>query len=500
MKLQPTDYSAEIDSMIRAGQFSEACSALQKIKMRSIPREQMAVYANFSRRLGIESWGLQLLRPILRSEKPIYPKASVEEKTIYAALLIKAGAVIEALNMLEALQSEKLDHPDIFLYSAYAHIARWEYSKVILYLKKYLKKTQISTYQATIAKVNLAAALVHEEKEDEATSVLKDVDESCKENNWTLLQCNSYEIAAQIAIKQKNWKHAENLLSQAEILGKQAQHYLLFVEKWRVLAKLIQQPNSKQVFLEFEKVRQKAQIKGDWETLRDLDLQKALCSNDTALLLKLYSGTPYRFYRKKIEGLFKKNSWVLPDYFIWSPNSEEVDRILDLTEGTENGEVILKSGQSLHRFLILMSMDFYRPQSVGFLFLQLYPGEYFNPVSSADRIFQTIQKVRSFFKEHNIPLEVQVEDGQYRLHSTGSYGLKLKRNFSLKSPEGNLSQDSILNRLKAAFPYKSFSIMQAATKMNASTTSIRTTLKKAHQETKVFISGKGRSTLYRFKK
>lgn len=490
--------TSQIDLKIRAGNVGEARKLLKTLKSGSIPRQQIVTVANLARRVGLVTWGLQLLRPILRSERPLHPPPSTEEKSIYAALLIKAGAVTEALGLL--ITHIELDHPDVLLYSSYAYMERWEYDKVIEYLKKFLKCQNVDLYQMTIAKVNLAAALAHEERHDEALAYLTDLREQCQLEKWTLLHGNCLEISAQIAIKQREWREAEALLFEAEKLSAEAHRYLLFIEKWRAIAKVIQSPNSKEVLNEIENLRTRAFSMGAWETLRDLDLHLGMSRKDRALLIRLYFGTPYRSYRLKIERFIKAQNWLFPKTLLWPSDDSSNPRILNISEGSENGLSLLKPGQNLHRLIILLSSDFYRPLSIGYIFSQLYPDEFFNPLTSPSRIFHNIKRCRKLFTDRNIPLEILFENGHFSLKSTGPYCLLLKKDFAVSLSQKNLSQEPFLKRLREKFPFKSFSVSEASVEMSLSASSIRAILKNAFKHKKIYVTGLGRSTRYHFQK
>jgi tetratricopeptide (TPR) repeat protein len=519
-KLRPTDpatpsqssLASEIDLKIRAGQIGEARKSIKLLKIGSIPRSDIVTMANLARRVGMATWGLLLLRPILRSEKPIHPPANVAEKAIYAALLIKVGAVTEALALLKDHQEP--NHPDVLLYSSYAYMERWEYGRVIDYLQKYLKCAQVSAYQKAIAKVNLAAALVHEEHHPEALDLLIELRAECQREKWSLLQGNCLEISAQIAIKQNKWNMTESLLDEAEKLNAEAHRYQLFIEKWRVIAKLIQNPKSSAVFAETEQLRAKAISMGAWETHRDLDLHLGMSREDQPLLVKLYFGTPYRSYRRQIEDFFRLRGWTFPNSLLWSfaESSPELslgttnetspqECVLNIYEGAKNGVALVKAGQNLHRLLILLSSDLYRPISIGYVFSQLYPKEFFNPLTSPSRVFHNIKRLRNMFTENKIPIHIMFDKGHSSLKPTGPVGLLLQKNSALTPLSASkLSQLAILKNLKKHFPFRSFSVGDAAQQTSLSPTTIRTILKNALLHRRVYSTGVGRATRYRFQK
>jgi hypothetical protein len=78
----------------------------------------------------------------------------------------------------------------------------------------------------------------------------------------------------------------------------------------------------------------------------------------------------------------------------------------------------LSPGQLVHRLLRILATDFYRPFRPAYLSSQLFPGEYFNPRTSIDRVHKALRRLRQWLKAHRVPLEVSEEEGCYRLRSS----------------------------------------------------------------------------------
>lgn len=489
---------AAMDLKIRTRHIVEVRHEIDQLKGQQIPREYLVDLANIARRIRYESWGLQLLRPIVRAEVAVQPPPTIKEQTMYAALLIKIGAISEGLRILHDLNT--VDHPDVLLYSAYAYLADWDYHKAIPLLKKYIHQSNLDEYQKCIAQVNLAASLVHVENHSESSQLLERLRSVCGQREWILLYSNCLEISAQFFLQQKAWREAEQMLDEAEKTGGQHRQYVLFVEKWRAISKLMQKPLLDSTKNSLEKVRKIAMQQQSWEVLRDCDFYQAVYQKDRKLLTHVYYGTPFRPYQKRIETVFKENNWTLAKEYIWNIAGKASLRTYDLATAAEEGVSEMKPGQVPHRLLLTLTSDFYRPFMTGYLFAKIFPKEYFNSISSPDRIVQAVKKTRQWFINHSIPVGISVDDGQYRLMQQGPYGFLLtKKAFALKKYH-SIKQDIFFKKMKSVFLHKSFSIRQAGEVLQLSSSSIRTILNEAHKDGKVFISGRGPSVRYRFQK
>jgi len=493
------------EEQIRQAQVADVRAQIEKINRGDIPREQMADFSDIARRVRSENWGLRLLRPIVRSEVPVYPPPTSDELSNYAGLLIKVGAVSEAQSLLEQLDSEK--NISVLTFLSQVHIAQWNYLKASHDLKKIIKRKEASPYQKCVAQVNLVGAYIFLEKYTEADNLLKKILQICQENNWDLLYGNALELSAQVAVSQKKWKEAEEFLNQAQKRLNQHSHYSLFIDKWKTLSDLFQtKPGSEkcQAYLKkIEVLSSKAAQLNSWETVRDLDYHVARFLKHQNLLLNIYFGTPYSQYKKRLEKICKENNWKIPDSYFRKVSSLPAERVLDLATGLESNRDLvepLKPGKMLHRFLNILALDFYKPISLGEVFSNLFPDEYFNPDSSPERISQAVKQLRHWFFINEIPIDIQVQNGCYRLQATGAYAFKILKNAKSAKDLLDVSFEIRIRQLKIKWPYKSFSISHATNELKISATAVRQLLNEALKRKLLFKTGAGRSTVYRFEK
>src|SRR5262249_7052089 len=116
----------------------------------------------------------------------------------------------------------------------------------------------------------------------------------------------------------------------------------------------------------------------------------------------------------------------IPDEYTWRVlGSASPARTLDLITGRLGARPSrLKLGQIVHRLLVCLSSDTYRPFRLASLHHQLYTNEYFNPSSSPPRVHRAIQRFRGWAREGRLPLMVEnAGGGQYRLASTAPFSI-----------------------------------------------------------------------------
>lgn len=502
------DFEALIEQLnqkIRSGDIQSVREALSALQVAKVPRPKAADLADLARRVRMEDWGLRLLRPFVRPLEIQNMVPTPQELTVYAGLLIKVGALPEALNILENLPSKQ--DPLVLTLMSQLFIHQWNYKRATPYLQKILRHSKTDAYQKCIAQVNLVGALLFLEKKDEAQTTLNEVFETCREHQWDLLYGNALELAAQLAVLQRNPERAKYFLDQASQRVGQHSHYSFFIEKWRALSELLElKPGtepSELVLLKMEKLRQKAHSINSWESVRDLDFYIGKYLNHDHLLLSVYFGTPYESYRERIETILKNRNSDIPDFYIRKLTDTPAERALSLATGNEIGESLanpLKPGQMLYRLLNILAKDFYKPLGLGELFSSLYPDEYFNPDSSGERVSQAIKQFRQWARMNQVPMDVLVTSNRFSLIATGPYALQISRGMRSATKLTEAGFENQLQTLKKKWPYQSFSSQKAATELQISVSSATKLLKKAVDQKQIYKSGSARSTLYRFQK
>src|SRR5690606_17871631 len=94
-----------------------------------------------------------------------------------------------------------------------SRIAEWDYVGAIAPLRRYLRQ-DLSTYDRTVAEVNLAAAFVYEGHTEAADQLLQTLEIRCNENRYLLALGRVFELRAENLICAERYDEAEALLAR----------------------------------------------------------------------------------------------------------------------------------------------------------------------------------------------------------------------------------------------------------------------------------------------
>ena len=412
-----------IDRAIREGRHADANRALDSVLAKQILRDELWLVAGLCRRLSRSKAGVGLLNPIVRpsAKKPVH--ASDEERAEYAACLIRLGVLNEAHALLDQV-SESLV-PRALLFRAFAHIARWDFEKSEIALNSLLNHRGAEPYDLLIARVNLGVGHVFLGRYVEAQTVLEEASLIATRNGNRLMHANSLELMAQAAILSHDYSRADAILRSAEILLTSSKTIdAFFIRKDQAILQMLKAAPASDLS-ELRKLKAEALSKGYWEQNRDCDYYISTAMRVPKMIHHLYFGTPFPAYRGQ---LLRRLGWSiddLPETYRWRlPNQEgnrQMTRInLDILTGDNSvGAGVLKVGQVQQRLLAVLASDFYRPSRLVELFNALFPNDYFSPDSSGDRIYQAMRRLRSFFNDQGVPIEIRESSGFYRLVTNG---------------------------------------------------------------------------------
>lgn len=480
----------QLDEKMKAGRDVEVRQALLKTRFAQVPRRLLASFAALALRAQLPDLCVRLLHPIVRIADHVSDAAD-EEKAKYAAGLARLGMPSEALALLKEIDADKL--PEVYLYEITALFSRWEYAPSVPLLRKYLQSSELNEYQREVGKVNLAAALVHTRKHEEAKALLSQLHEISRCKGYQLLLANTLHLSAEEALLRGDWTSAESALSESlSLLSDDKSLDAFFVRKWRAIMNVIR---SRTVALgELDAIRSEALERKHWETIRDCDLFDGVARKDHDLLRHVHFGTPFESFRERIRDEFGVNLDV-PASYVWEIRPGAGAPIFSL----QSGRLLGKEGKlrdlppTERKVLVALASDFYRPFRLPQLFERLYPGEYFNPESSPFRVHQTKDRLRSWFKKAKLPLTISEDNGWYRLEATAPFSLEIGD--QAKAPE-----NWEVARLKAKWAEQPFSATQAGETLGVSAQTALRLLKRAEEEKTVERSGGGPKTRYRFLK
>ncbi len=143
----------------------------------------------------------------------------------------------------------------------------------------------------------------------------------------------------------------------------------------------------------------------------------------------IYFGCIFPDYREQILRDFKLKPNDFPEHFLWTPtnsnNLTQAPVFSTLTGEFDLPHLKLKPHSIALNLIKVLSRDFYRGFSVAEIFAHLYPGEFYNTLSSPTRVHQALHRTRSLLSEMRLPLEIRNERGQFHLTNTSPIRLKV---------------------------------------------------------------------------
>jgi hypothetical protein len=475
-----------INDFIRAGLGHRARRALRQVAGRKIPREKVREVANLARRANLLGLALRLLNPVVRPTGKALRVATDAEKAEYAASLTYVGASEEALTILRGINPRTV--PDALLFQAFALFSQWDYAGAIPLLNAYLQTPGLGAYALLVGKLNLLAALVDERRHVEAENVSKEILQETEGKGFDFVRGSAWELAAQHYLFQRQWEKTEECLRQAEAILQESESLERFyVTKWTAILHFLRSGASPIALRRLEQVQEQARRLQHWETVRDCDRVIATSCQDSSLLTHVYFGTPYASLRRHLLDEYGQTV-ALPSSYVWQLDARRAaDVTLDAFLGEGPKHRRLKSGQLLHRLLKTLTSDFYRPVRVASAHFQLYPDDYFNPVSSPARVHEAVRRLRHWFQNERMPLTIDELGGFYRLRALGPCAVRVQR---------EVVEPPWVARLRAQWGEKSFSAPDAEKTLRMTGRSVRRLLKEGLERGFLTRQGNGPATRY----
>lgn len=143
---------------------------------------------------------------------------------------------------------------------------------------------------------------------------------------------------------------------------------------------------------------------------------------------------------------------------------------------------------------MLLIEDFYHPKRVGTLHSELFPDSYFNPVSSPNRIYQVISRLRQWAEGTNVPLSIKEDNGYYWARVLAGLGVLVREEKTLASEVS--PNQTLINRLQEQ-RIEEFSAKQACDSLGLSRSSFNRFAKWAIDEGVLEKRGQSSATHYR---
>ena len=472
---------SQCEALIRAGEPSRAAGLLTKINTSRIPRPWRWKIANLCRRVGLVNVGLRILAPVVRPQK-LHDAPMPEEIAEYAVLLQRVGAWNESLDLLGTVDTARV--PSAHLYSSWVHFRSWDGKSALANLEAYLRHP-LPDYQKLVGRVNLSAALIVDRQRDRARELVDDCLSIARAQGNRRIEGNCLELKSQLEYFQGDFLSARRTLQQADELFSSAEIYdQFFVKKWQAIVEA-QESGSE---APLRRLRAEASQRGDYESMREADFYLLKLSFNEELFCHLYFGTPSEGYRRKMVEEYCHRP-ERTTYKVGHGKSE-----LNLQTGELDGRLVLNPGKQAHRLLGVLLRDLYRPVGTGEIFAGLFPDEYFNIISSPNRVHQAIVRARKGFASSGLSFRIVERNSAFCLELDGSIAV-------LVPLEGHTPQtnEAVMDRLRARISSeRGFSAKEAREALDIPASTFKTFATWALENGYLERRGSNRSTVYRW--
>lgn len=482
-----------MDELIRSGKSAIVVSEFERLRREPVPRQYLSRLAHLSYRVHMPQFGLRLLNPVVREERKKIGNATDLEKSEYAFGLTRIGAEDEALEILKDIDKAKCNRAGY--YEATAFIGRWEYGRSIPLFEAYISSLDEESYDRIVAEMNLAAAYVYEHMKEKAEDLIEKILDLSGKKKFFFAVGKALQLKAENLLYQKRWQEIDPVLDEAARRFKiTAGLDPFFVKKLRLQKDFESSARTIENLQDFVDFREEARQTGHFESVRDCDRLIALYTKNDEKLLEVYFGTPFPAYRERLLKEYG-NELQIPEYWDRNLKGESAkEPLLDLRETDYGkGKNAFLRGSLLHRLLVALTRDSYRPIRIASLHHQLYPGEYYNPVSSPLRVHRAISRLRNWVKAVNLPLIVE-ENGEF-------YSLSSKKDAKIRISSPNTVTESLpipIQKLKAHWPTKLFSVSEASEFLGIPIRTLSRQLNECAEKNELFRVGNGRGTRFTF--
>jgi tetratricopeptide (TPR) repeat protein len=475
--MNTAEFIKHCDSLLRAGRVSETARHLRELNTRQIPASLRIDAAKLCRRAGLPALGLKILAPHLKDVL-----ASLNYKGHEAILLQRVGVLEESLKILGRLDGGTF--AEVFLYTAFGHIARWDYAAAENRLREYIR-LQKDPYQNLVGRVNLAAALVHCRRSAEADPLLEEILEQAEHYGYDRLAANSHELKAELRVSEGRLLEAEaHLIKARATLSDARVHDQLFIEMRQAQIDSIRSSNTK-ALTEF---RALASERADWESVRETDLQLLKLKHEPERFQRLIAGTPHQAYRLRVLRELGLDHSPAGEIRLGTFSGPQID----LARASLNGKPI---PPAIARMIGALVRDLYRPRPAGALFWEIYPGEHFDIFTSPNRIHRLVLRTRRYLEKEKLPLEIDQTKGSYSLRILGACGILTTG----MEPEERTNAHVFVQRARTvltqdlAYTNEDFRLAVGLEKSQ-----VNSLLAQSQSAGLIRVLGKGRGTRYRF--
>jgi hypothetical protein len=476
----------DIEQRILAGDLAGARTALRRVRVSRLSREDRSRYARLARRAEWPLGALNALATVIHPTPGSAPHGTPEERIEYALALARLRLVRESVELLETV--DRTRHPQALLGLMAVHFVRWDYPAAIPLLRQYLAHPAASAYERVVAEVNLAAALVATDTGSETDALLARLLESAGAHRSDNLRGTVLLLLAQQALSRGALADARKYLAESRpLLEPRGGRHALVWCKWAALLDLRESGPTDRTAAALATVDHAARAQGEWETSRQLAAYWALATRSPVLIARVLHGTPHAGFRRWFAGKL-------------TPAEREAERY-SLELGSEpRQELPLRdalggSAPPLARTILrALCSDAFRPIPLLELYPWVYPTADFDPTTGPERLKFALKTLRRALRDAKSPISVAATGEGYRLESHPPLRLWIPAQSEPSSDE--TGDDEALARLRElAEPLSSQSVARA---LGWSDRTARRFLARAVEQGTLVRTGDARATRYHF--
>jgi tetratricopeptide (TPR) repeat protein len=478
---------SKLEKLLKEGNLKEVQSHLEKVEASKVERSDALGLAGIARRAGYHRLAFKILNPIVRPKNKLEKiKATSEELAEYGMILYRLGVISESRKVLNSLEAKK--SPEHFLYLAFSYFSEWDYQKAKSLLESYVNFPGLNSYSKLLGKINLAQAYLGLEEPKKAIPIALEAIAEAKLLNLNLILANALQNLVDAYVDCKDFDKMNGPLKELKELTGDHYRYNLYVKRSIAVTKL---PDVK-LIRELGKAARQKRLP---ELARECDFIEAVATKNAELFKKVYFGSPYPEYRKRI-----LRHWGGPidlgDSYLWTLNPEKkLIGVFDTVEGCEVGtKKQIKKGSSIHRLIRIFATNMYKTYKSETIHSLLFPNELLDLSSSIHRVYDTIARARSWLAAEGVGFSIAETHGEYSLVCNEGYQIKIPL-------EPIASQDLAeekMRELKTLVGDRFFTVNDVKTILQASTSTANRILRELISRGEVEKIGKSNATKYRF--
>ena len=502
---------AQILELVRSGSLDSLEIKIRRI-LRLGPNEwERVALADLAVKGHLFNLGLQILHADVFPDDSRHAQGLAEGRMIYAKALIWLGAFGAARRILTAedLQNrfQALDLLGI------AELKRWNFKEASEALERRALLSEGDEDSRLVSlRLQAQAAAFLPDGEAQSETLFEKVlrDAHPKRNAFFILE--THHIRANTRIYQGRLR--EGLRDCQHVIARlketQFQNFVPMLELARKVCEGSIRPA--------DATRALNRMRGRWRDfphrmlLRQLEFAIARRLEIREPFIQLYFGSPYAGLRREVL------RWIAPSdlpAYVDSPLHQPASSSKDFYDPWLffQKSAATKKGQLSFRMLSAVASDFYQPTHLLEVFHLLHPDETYSPISSPNRLTQSLHRFKTLFRKTRTGLCIEVQNGRAVLITRYHVKIRIHReNLLLEDDAASSSSLPGVNALPLSAPptvraalqeivqtwaKAAFGAREAAAKLGLSHRSAGRILRAGVEAGILQVEGAGRNTVYR---